>query len=87
MLSGPVALFSFIFWRRVRTPFLETVRLFSNLEFSSKSGAGKVKSQGLEKTLENWVLNRSAFSLGLKMVLFLSTRSGMPVFSLLWLLT
>ena len=83
----PGSLLVLIFLSKLSTPFLETVVLLSILEFLSIVGDGYVVLHGLEKTLENCSLNKLALSLGLEIVLLLSFRSEIPVFSVLWLLT
>ena len=63
MLSGPVALFSFIPSSSLSTPFSETSMLLIVLGFFFRLEIA-LGSSGLEKTLENCSLNRLAFSLG-----------------------
>ena len=87
--SGPVALCSLMPFRSFRTPALLTsiwpkLGMFGG-GISPWGGSGESES-GTEKTDENWSLRRLAFSKGDEIIFSAETRSGIPIFSVLFLL-
>ena len=77
--SGPVALFSFIFSSRLRTPALDTVIL--GMGFGQTCSIRGFEGLGLEKTLVKNAVNMLASVSGSWIIAWPDFRSDVPVLS------